>query len=88
MFFKPNFDRILAKKIVEKEQKTYTGIEFKTEADVEKALVIDVSKQLENTSEIKVGFTIFYEPQVAINLPKENLIVIKEIDILGFESNN
>ena len=84
MFFKPNFDRILAKKIP-KETKTISGIEFKNESDVEKAVVISVANKLENLSDINVGFTIYYEPFTAISLPQENLILIKEIDILGYE---
>ena len=86
MLFKPNFDRILAKKI-EADNKTVGGIEFTRESDVEKARVLSVAKGLENISEIKVGYTIYFEPHTAISLPQENLIVIKEMDVLGFEDN-
>ena len=84
MLIKPNFDRILAKKIVEN-NKSFSGIEFKEEIEIEKAIVLDVSNNLKNISNIKVGDFIYFEPFSAISLPKENLILIKEIDVLGYE---
>ena len=84
MFLKPNFDRILAKKI-EAENKTLSGIELNVENDVEKAEVLDIAKNLKENCEIEIGDTIYYEPFLAVNLEKENLVLIKLIDILGYE---
>ena len=84
MFLKPNFDMILAKK-VETENKTLSGIELNIENDVEKAVVLEIAKNLKENCEVKIGDTIYYEPFLAVNLEKENLVLIKFIDILGYE---
>ena len=84
MFLKPNFDRVLAKKI-EQSNKSVSGIELNMENDIEKAIVLDLASDIEKTAEIKIGDTIFFEPHTAIFLQNENLILIKLIDILGYE---
>ena len=84
MFIKPSFDRILAKKI-EEENKTITGIELKESTTVKKAIVIDIAKKIEENEEISVGDTIYYEPYTVLDLEKNNLILVKYIDVLGYE---
>ena len=87
MLIKPNYDRVLAKKIVETQQ-TLSGIQFKQETQIEKAVVVDISHEIANSTQIKIGNTIFYESFNAIELGKDNLILIKQIDILGYEKQN
>lgn len=84
MFLKPNFDRVLAKKL-EEDNKTLSGIEFTKNDDVEKAVVLDFATKIEKSCEIEKGDIIYFEPHTAIFLQKENLILIKLIDILGYE---